>query len=154
MESKTKSVDLSVRASLALIQGILVAMCLPMFYFVFPAYVQTSPALFLFFIIPMIAFLTSSVINWSLQYLYCSKVQASNILLASSYSPAFVVGFSGLVYLFPFLRLPVSQLFPASPSDTPQDTEITQEIWGYSFYLLWAGLYSQTLALGMVSACA
>lgn len=153
MESKIKSVDLTVRASLALIQGVIIAMSLPMMYFVFPAYVQSSPALFLFLVIPMLSFLTSTVINWFLQYMYCSKVNPSNLLIASTYSPAFALGFSGLVYLFPFFRTPVAQLFPEMPQDSPEEAQLTREIWGYSFYLLWAGIYSQTLALGMVSAC-
>jgi hypothetical protein len=153
MESKTKSVDLTVRASFALVQGAIIAMALPMFYFLVPAYVQASPAMFLFGIIPLLSFVTSLIINWFLQFLYCSKIDLSKITIASTISPVFTVVVSGLVYLLPFLRTPVTQLFTSPSTDNPVETELTREIWGYSFYLLWAGIYSQTLGLGMASAC-
>ncbi len=153
MESKTKSVDLTVRASFALIQGAILAMALPLFYFVFPAYVQASPGLFLFAIIPLLSFLSSLLINWFIQYMYCSKIDLSKITIASTIPPAFTVALSGLVYVFPFLRTPVTQLFTSPSTDNPTETELTREIWGYSFYLLWAGIYGQTLGLGMASAC-
>jgi hypothetical protein len=64
MESKTKTADLTVRASFALIQGAVLAMALPLLYFMLPAYVRMYPLLFLFAIIPAVSFVSSLMINW------------------------------------------------------------------------------------------
>jgi hypothetical protein len=53
----------------------------------------------------------------------------------------------------PFLRSPVTQLVPEVPQDGPEDAVFAREIWGYSFYLFWGGVYGQTFGSGMISVC-
>jgi hypothetical protein len=136
-----------------LVQGALVAMSLPLFYAFLPDSVRNMIPLYLFVIIPILSFLTSLFLNWFLQYMYCGAVSISNLSIGASMSPLFIFGISGLSYFLPFLRSPVTQLLTELPQGSPEDALFAREIWGYCFYLFWAGLYGQTLATGMVSAC-
>lgn len=153
MESKTKTADLSVRASFALFQGAILAMAYPLFYFIAPVPVQTYPLVFLFLVIPILSFLSSLFINWFLQYMYCGSANINTISIAASISPLTTVVLGGLSYFLPFLRLPISQLFPELPQESPEDAKFSRDIWGYSFYLFWAGVYGQTMGSGMIAAC-
>ena len=153
MADKTKTADISVRAIFAIVQGALIAMSLPMIYAFFPNAVQTMLWLFLFFIIPALSFLTSMFINWFIQYIYCGSVSVSAISLAASMSPSLVVILSLVSYFLSFLRTPITQLIPELPEGSPEDARFARELWGYSFYIFWAGVYGQTVAAGMISAC-
>lgn len=153
MADKTKTADTSVRAIFAIIQGAIIAMSLPMIYAFFPTVVESMLWLFLFGIIPVLSFLTSMFLNWFLQYMYCGAVSISAISLAASISPMFVAGLSLFSYFISFLRTPVTQLIPELPQDSPEEAKFARELWGYSFYIFWAGLYGQTIASGMISAC-
>ena len=153
METKTKTADSGVRAAFGLIQGTLLAMSYPLFFFMLPAYVQEFPLLFLGFVIPAFSFLSSLLLNWFIQYIYCKSVNVAGISMAAALSPLFVYILGGLSYLLPFLRKPVTDLFTALPEDSPPDALFARELWGYSFYLFWAGVYGQTLGSGMISAC-
>ena len=75
--------------------------------------------------------------------------------MAASISPLSTVVLGGLSYFLPFLRLPISQLFPELPQthESPEDAKFARDIWGYSFYLFWAGVYGQTIGSGMIAAC-
>jgi hypothetical protein len=91
--------------------------------------------------------------NWFLQYMYCSKINLAGIFSGAAITPGLTVGLMGLAYWLPFLRKPVDDLLPPVPSDATPDVQFSHDMWGYSFYLFWAGVYSQTLAAGMVSTC-
>ena len=155
MENKptTKSADTTVRASFALFQGVLLAMSFPLLFMIVPGFMVASPGISLFLLLPSLSFFTSSFMNWFLQYLYCGKVNVTNIFTAASVSPAFTLGFSLLAYYLPFLRTPVNQLFGELPPDALEDVKFARDMWGYSFYLFWAGVYSQTVSAGMMSSC-
>lgn len=150
---KTGTADTTVRASFALFQGAVLAMSYPLFYFMFPTVVKSAPLLFLFVVFPILSFFTSAFINWFLQYLYCGAVSVPGVFTASVSSPIATVILAGLAYIMPFLRSPVSQLFPELTQVPPEEAAFTKEIWGYSFYLFWAGVYGQTLGSGMIAAC-
>jgi hypothetical protein len=151
--SKTKTADTTVRASFALFQGAVLAMSYPLFYFMFPAAVAAAPFLFLFVVFPILAFFNSVFINWFLQYLYCGSVSVPGIFKAAVVSPIATVILGGLAYMLPFLRSPVTQLIPELPQDSTEDARFAREIWGYSFYLFWAGVYGQTIGSGMIAVC-
>ena len=153
MADKTKTADITVRAIFAIVQGALIAMSLPMFFAFFPDAVRTMLWLFLFLIIPVTSFLTSMFLNWFLQYMYCGAVSVGTISLAASISPLLVAGLSLVSYFISFLRTPVTQLIPELPQESPEEAKFARELWGYVFYIFWGGLYGQTVASGMVSAC-
>jgi hypothetical protein len=150
---KTKSADTTVRASFALFQGAILAMSYPLLYMIAPGFMIASPGISLFLLLPILSFFTSSFINWFLQYLYCGSVNVSNIFTAAAVSPAFTLGFSLLAYFLPFLRKPVNDLFGEIPPDALEDVKFARDMWGFSFYLFWAGVYSQTVSSGLVAAC-
>lgn len=174
MADKTSTADLSVRASFAVAQGVLIAMSLPLFYAVMPESVRTMLPLYLFLIIPILSFGTSIFMNWFLQYMYCQTVSVGTISIGALMSPGLVLLLSFLSYFLPFLRSPISQLFSESPKGSssmpgagqgspsmagagqgsPEEATFARELWGYCFYLFWGGLYGQTVASGMASACA
>ena len=153
MADKTKTADLSVRALFSLVQGALIAMSLPLFYAFLPDSVRNMIALYLFVIIPILSFCTSLFLNWFLQYMYCGAVSVTSISIGASMSPMLVFVFSIFTYFLPFLRSPVTQLLTELPQDSPEDAKFAREIWGYCFYIFWAGLYGQTLASGMLAGC-
>lgn len=157
METKTKTADITVRASFALIQGAILAMSFPLFYFLMPDTIRAVPALFLFVVFPFLSFLTSLFLNWFLQYMYCGAVSVNGITMAASMSPLNTVILMALTYMMPFLKNPVLQLLPELPQDAiagnPEDAQFAREIWGYSFYLFWAGVYGQTIGSSMIAAC-
>lgn len=154
MADKTSTADLTVRASFAIAQGTLIAMSLPLLYAVMPESVRTMLPFYLFLIIPILSFATSIFMNWFLQYMYCQSVSLGTISLGASMSPLLVILLSLLSYFLPFLRTPVSQLFTELPQGSPEEAKFARELWGYCFYLFWGGLYGQTVASGMASACA
>lgn len=154
MADKSSTADLTVRASFAIAQAVLIAMSLPLFYAVMPQSVRTMLPLFLFAVIPLLSFLTSMFMNWFLQYMYCQSVSVGTISLGASMSPLLVILLSLFSYFLPFLRTPVSQLFTELPQGSPEEATFARELWGYCFYLFWGGLYGQTMASGMASSCA
>ncbi len=153
MADKTKTADTTVRVIFSIVQGALIGMSLPMLYALFPNYVQSMLWAFLFVVIPVLSFLSSIFLNAFLQYIYCGAVSVSAISLAASMSPMFIAIFSLLSYFVSFLRTPVTQLFAELPQESPEDAKFARELWGYVFYIFWAGLYGQTVASGMISAC-
>ena len=153
MESKTKTADVTVRASFALIEGAILAMSFPLFYFLMPEVVRGVPALFLFVIFPFLSFLLSLFLNWFLQYMYCGAVSVNGITMASAMSPLTTEILVALAYFMPFLKNPVVQLLPELPQESPEEAMFVRDIWGYAFYLFWAGVYGQTIGSGMISAC-
>lgn len=150
---KTSTADVTVRATFSIFQGAIVAMALPLSFMIMPELVMNNTLIFLFVVLPIFSFLTSSFTNWFLQYMYCGGVDVSTIFSGAAVSPAMIVGLMGLCYWLPFLRNPVTQLFSELPPNSLPDAVFAREIWGYAFYLFWAGVYGQTLASGMVSSC-
>jgi hypothetical protein len=153
MESKTKTADITVRASFALIHGAILAMSFPLFYFLMPDIVRGVPALFLFVVFPLFAFLLSLFLNWFLQYMYCGAVSVNGITMAAAMSPLTTEVLVALAYFMPFLKGPILQLLPELPQESPEDAIFSRDIWGYAFYLFWAGVYGQTIGSGMIAAC-
>jgi hypothetical protein len=102
---------------------------------------------------PVLSYIASIFLHAFLQYIYCGAVSVSAISLAASMSPMFIAIFSLLSYFVSFLRTPVTQLFAELPQDSPEDAKFARELWGYVFYIFWAGLYGQTVASGMISSC-
>ena len=150
---KTKSSDTTVRAAFALFQGAVLAMAFPLLFMMIPQVVVSYSLLVLLVALPIFGFFTSSFINWFLQYLYCSKINLGSIFTGAAITPGLTIPLLGLVYWLPFFRKPVDDLLPPVPSDATPDVLFSHDMWGYSFYLFWAGVYSQTLAAGMVSVC-
>lgn len=101
----------------------------------------------LFTIIPVVSYLTGFGLTAFSQYLNCGTISPPQIALVSTFAPAFVIVFSGLVYLLPFLSSPVQEIMPASA-----DADM-KYVLGFSFYLLWAGIYGQNVASGMAQSC-
>ena len=153
MESKTKTADITVRASFALIEGALLAMLYPLFYFLFPALVKSSTVLFLFLVFPAVSFFISMLMNVFLQYLYCGSVSIGKTATASAITPLSTGIAALLAYFLPFLRGPIGQLFSESPQDNLEEATFIKDIWGYAFYLFWGGVYGQTIGSGMISSC-
>ncbi len=156
MESKTKTADITVRASFALIHGAILAMSFPLFYFLMPEIVRGVPALFLFIVFPLLAFLLSLFLNWFLQYMYCGAVSVNGITMAAAMSPLTTEVLVALAYFMPFLKGPILQLLPELPQQAGEpleDATFARDIWGYAFYLFWAGVYGQTIGSGMIAAC-
>jgi hypothetical protein len=115
--------------------------------------VRGVPALFLFVIFPLLSFLLSLFLNWFLQYMYCGAVSVNGITMAAAMSPLTTEILVALAYFMPFLKNPVLQLLPELPQESPEEAIFVRDIWGYAFYLFWAGVYGQTIGSGMISAC-
>lgn len=153
MDTKTRTPDVTVRASFALFQGALLAMALPLMYTIAPDSIRAAPALFLLVVLPFFSFVTSSFINWFLQYLYCGAADVNKIFMAGAVSPLTTLVIVGLSYILPFLRKPVTDLIPELPQGSTEDAVFARNIWGYSFYLFWGGVYGQTIGSGMIAVC-
>ncbi len=153
METKTKTADITVRASFAIIQGALLAMSYPLFYFLMPDTVRALPALFLFVILPVLSFAISLLMNWFLQFMYCGSVSLPGITMAAAMSPLATEILAGLAYLLPFIRGPITQLLPEVSQENPEEALFARDLWGFAFYLFWAGVYGQTIGSGMISSC-
>ena len=154
METKTKTADVSVRVAFAMFQGALLAMAYPLMYTIAPDTIRGFPILFLFCILPVLSFFSSSLINLFLQYMYCGSANLGAIFTGGAISPLITIIIMALSYFLPFLRKPVTQLLSELPEGAPEDQIFARDIWGWSFYLFWAGVYGQTLGSGMVSSCA
>ena len=154
MADKPSTADLTVRASFSVAQAVFIAMSLPLLYAIVPDSVQTMLPLFLFVVLPILSYLTSMFMNWFLQYMYCRSVSVGTIAMAAGMSPLFIVLLSLLAYFLPFLRSPITQLFPELPKESPEDATFARDLWGYCFYLFWGGLYGQTMGSGMAAVCA
>ena len=153
MEGKTNTADISVRAAFALVEGLILAVSLPLFYFVYPGYSREVSVVFLLAAISVLSLLTSLAMNGFLQFMYCGSVSFSKISIASLISPLTTFSLSLLAYFLPFLRGPIEQLFSESPQTNPEEVSLTKDIWGYAFYLFWGGVYGQTIGSGMISTC-
>ena len=143
----TRAVDSTIRVAFSLVHGLLLAMMFPLLYIVFPNYIKAYPLISLLLILPALSYVSGFGLSAFSQYLYCGTVQPSQIALVATFAPVFVVGFSLLSYFLPFLRSPVEEIMPVSA-----DSDMKYAL-GFSFYLLWAGIYGQNIASGMVQSC-
>lgn len=150
---KTRTADVTVRAAFSIFQGAIVAMAYPLLFMMAPDTVMAYPGLFLFAVLPIFSFFTSSFTNWFLQYMYCGSVQVSSIFAGAAVSPAIILGAMGLCHWLSFLRNPITQLFAELPPNALPDAVFAREVWGYAFYLFWGGVYGQTISSGMIAAC-
>lgn len=141
------TVDSTVRVAFGLVHGFLLAMIFPLLYIFVPNYVKSMPLTFLLVGIPILSYLSGLGLNALSQYIYCNKISISQVALVSTFAPAFVLGFSLLVWFFPFLRSPVESILPLTA-----DVDMKYAM-GFSFYLLWAGIYGQNIAAGMLQSC-
>ena len=140
-------VDSTLRISFGIVHGLLLATVLPLFYVMLPTFSKANPIIILLCVAPVISYIWGLGLNSLTQYITCGKVSGQQIALASLFGPAFVILFSLLVYFAAFLRSPVESVLPLST-----DIDMKYAI-GFSFYLLWAGMYGQTVASGMVQSC-
>ena len=140
-------VDSTLRISFGIVHGLLLAMAFPLFYVMMPIFTRSYPIIILLCAIPAISYVWGLGLNSLSQYITCRKVSGQQIALASLFGPAFVILFSLIVYFAGFLRSPVESVLPFST-----DIDMKYAI-GFSFYLLWAGMYGQTVASGMVQSC-
>ena len=141
------AVDSTVRISFGLVHGLLLAMLFPLFYVFIPSYVKQNPGLSLFVLLPILSYIWGFGLTTLNQYIHCRKISITQVSLASLLSPFFVVVFSALAYMLPFLRSPIESILPLSA-----DTDMRYAL-GFSFYLMWAGIYGQNIASGMVQSC-
>lgn len=141
------AVDSTVRIAFGLVHGFLLAMIFPLLYIFVPDTVKAMPMAALLFVIPIVSYLSGLGLNALSQYIYCNKVNMPQVAMVSSFAPGFVVVFSSLVWLMPFLRSPVESILPLTA-----DGDMKYAM-GFAFYLLWAGIYGQNIASGMLQSC-
>lgn len=140
-------VDSTVRISFGLVHGFLLAMIFPLMYIFIPDYVKAMPMMSLLLVIPFLSYISGLGLNSLSQYIYCNKVSFPQVALVSSFAPAFVLLFTLLAWLLPFLRSPVESILPLTA-----DGDMKYAM-GFAFYLLWAGIYGQNIAAGMLQSC-
>lgn len=140
-------VDSTVRISFGLVHGFLLAMIFPLMYIFIPDYVKAMPMMSLLLVIPFLSYVSGLGLNSLSQYIYCNKVSFPQVALVSTFAPAFVLLFTLLVWLLPFLRSPVESILPLTA-----DSDMKYAM-GFAFYLLWAGIYGQNIAAGMLQSC-
>ncbi len=141
------AVDSTVRIAFGLVHGFLLAMIFPLMYIFVPDYVKSMPLASLLMVVPFISYVSGLGLNSLSQYIYCNKVSFSQVALVSTFAPIFVVSFTLLVWFMPFLRSPVESILPLTA-----DVDMKYAM-GFAFYLLWAGIYGQNIAAGMVQSC-
>ena len=141
------AVDSTVRISFGLVHGFLLAMIFPLLYIFVPDYVKSMPLAALLLVIPLLSYVSGLGLNALSQYIYGNKISFPQVALVSSFAPAFVVVFSLLVWLMPFFRSPVESILPLTADN---DMKFAM---GFAFYLLWAGIYGQNIASGMLQSC-
>lgn len=138
---------MTVRVSLSIVQGLVLGLALPAIYMVFPTFIQSNLSLLLFVFLPVLAFASSLGLSVLTQYLSCGKINFPQVSLASSLSPAITFGISLLTYFISPLRWPIEAILPALT-----ETDMKNAL-SYAFFLFWAGIYSQTIAGGLVQGC-
>lgn len=143
----TQGLDTTIRLAFGLVHGLLLAMSYPLLYMTFPNLVKVHPLATLLLLIPIISFVAGFGLSAFSQYIYCNKVSIPQVAVVSTFSPGFVFLFSVLAYFLPFLRNPVENILPFTAD---QDMKYAL---GFSFYLLWAGIYGQNVASGLLQAC-
>lgn len=141
------AVDSTVRIAFGLVHGFLLAMIFPLMYIFVPDYVKAMPMASLLFIIPIVSYISGLGLNALSQYIYCNKVNMPQVAMVSTFAPAFVFLFSSLAWFLPFLRYPVEGILPLTA-----DVDMRYAM-GFAFYLLWAGIYGQNIASGMLQSC-
>jgi hypothetical protein len=141
------AVDSTVRIAFGLVHGFLLAMIFPLLYIFIPDIVKPMPMVALFLAVPFISYVSGLGLNSLSQYIYCNKVNMPQIAMVSSFAPGFVILFASLVWLMPFLRSPVESILPLTA-----DVDMKYAM-GFAFYLLWAGIYGQNIASGMLQSC-
>ena len=141
------AVDSTVRIAFGLVHGFLLAMIFPLLYIFVPEYAKSMPLASLLLVIPVVSYISGLGLNSLSQYIYCNKVSISQVALVSTFAPMFVIGFSLLAWFLPFLRSPVESILPLTA-----DGDMKYAM-GFAFYLLWAGIYGQNIAAGMVQSC-
>ena len=143
----SSAVDTTVRLSFALVNGLILAIVLPVSYMFYPIFTDTYLPLFLFVLIPALSYLVSFGLNALTQYISCGTVSATQIALSASLNPVYVLGFAFVVWLLPMFRSFVSVVLPEGADETMKKSL------SYSFYLLWGGLYGQVFSGGFAQAC-
>lgn len=143
----SSQVDTTVRFSFALVNGLTLAMILPVAYMFAPIETEQYLFVYLFALIPAISYAVSIGLNALTQYISCGTVAGEQVALASTMNPMFVLGFSLLSYFLPFLRNFVIAVLPESADETMKKSL------SYAFYLLWGGIYGQTFSGGFAQSC-
>jgi hypothetical protein len=143
----TQAVDTTIRIAFGLVHGLLLAMALPLLYMAIPATARAYPLAMLLLVIPIISFVWGFGLSAFSQYIYCGTVSLPQVALVSTFAPAFVIFFSTIVYFLPFFRSPVEAILPVTA-----DVDMKYAL-GFSFFLLWAGIYGQNVGSGLLQAC-
>ncbi len=143
----SSAVDTTVRLSFALVNGLILAIVLPVSYMFFPYFTDTYLPLYLLVLIPALSYCVSFGLNALTQYISCGTVAPGQIAIAASMNPAFVALFGFIAWLFPFFQSFVSAVLPEGADETMKKSL------SYSFYLLWGGLYGQVFSGGFAQAC-
>ena len=143
----SRGVDTPIRIAFGLVHGILLAMIFPLLYIIFPNVVKSYPLATLLLLLPAISYVWGFGLSTFSQYIYCGKIALPQVALVSTFAPAFVILFSFVTYFLPIFRQPVESILPMTA-----DVDMKYAL-GFSFYLLWAGIYRQNLASGMVQEC-
>lgn len=142
-----QAVDSTVRIAFGLVHGFLLAMAFPLFFILLPEFTKSKPLLTLLLLIPLISYVWGFGLSAISQYIYCNTISVPQIAIASLVAPAVLFVFSLLVYFMPFLRGPVEQILPQNA-----DADIKYAL-GFSFYLLWGGIYGQTASSMFLQTC-
>jgi hypothetical protein len=145
--AEQKEVNTTLRAIFALVLGIILAFFVLGSFILFPATVDSMLKTILFLVLPVVSYLLSLAINTLNQYISCGSVSLAPVAIASSLTPGVVLAISLLTYFVTFPRAIVEAALPATA-----DLNM-KKAFGFAFYTLWAGIYSQTISSGLIQAC-
>lgn len=143
----SSAVDTTVRLSFALVNGLILAIILPVSYMFYPGFTDTYLPLYLFVLIPIVSFSVSFGLNALTQYISCGTVSPGQIAVAAALNPLYVLGFALITYMLPIFQSFVSAVLPEGADETMKKSL------SYSFYLLWGGIYGQVFSGGFAQAC-
>ena len=143
----SSAVDTTVRLSFALVNGLILAIVLPVSYMFYPIFTDQYLPLYLFVLIPALSYVVSFGLNALTQYISCGTVSPAQVAAAATLNPLYVFGFALITYMLPFFQSMVSAVLPQGADETMKKSL------SLSFYLLWGGLYGQVFSGGFAQAC-
>ena len=108
---------------------------------------QVSFSLLKWILLPTLAFVFSSILNGSLQYITCKSLNIQQILISSSTIILAVIAFLFISSLG-FMRSAIDKILPLSVRVS------FGTFFAVAFYMFWAGMFGEAFASGFVQSCA
>lgn len=134
----------TLRVIFSLSHAVLLVFCI---IFVFVTFGETISIWTLLMIVPPVSFALGFFFNALLQYMGCSALNFSQIILNSLFSPGLATFFLLLCRFVPDIESPIRSVLPLTL------TPVYQKAISQGFYMFWSGLYGQVLASGFVQIC-